>query len=59
MQAVSDCVATTAEIKSYDKTYASPFEAEARASDRKKWKNHRGGKRDDITAIVSQVRSLI
>ena len=37
MQAVSDCVATTAEIKSYDKTYASPFEAEARASDRKKW----------------------
>lgn len=52
LQRVSDCISTYAEIKGYDTKYISPFTVESR--------NHKlddvGGKADDITVIVSQVR---
>jgi len=34
---------------SFDKTYDSPFAVNARAANR----NHPGGKKDDITVVVS------
>ena len=42
----------SAEIKGYDPTYNSPFAIEAKAAGRK----FKGGKADDITVIVAQVK---
>ena len=55
LQTASDCISTTAEFKGYDQTYSSPFTAEARMQGLKE----SGGKPDDITVIVSQVRSIV
>ena len=52
IQMVSDCISTQAEIFGYDPKYDSPFAKEARAHK----KNHPGGKSDDITVIVAQVK---
>lgn len=52
LQRVSDCISTSAEIKGYDEKYESPFTIESR----KNGQNDLGGKADDITVIVSQVR---
>eukprot|EP00347_Sterkiella_histriomuscorum_P017594 403348740 len=52
-QEASNCLANTAEKLSYDKTYDSPFSVGARAAGR----SHRiGGKDDDITVIVAQIK---
>lgn len=52
MNAVASCLATSAEKLSYDKGYDSPFAINAREAKRK----HPGGKKDDITVVVSQVK---
>lgn len=44
----------TAELKSYDPDYESPFTMEAREQT---GQHYPGGKPDDITVIVSQVRA--
>lgn len=52
-QGAANCLASIAEKLSYDKTYDSPFAVNARAAGR----SHRiGGKDDDITVIVAQVK---
>ena len=48
---VANCLATKAEKLSFDKKYKSPFEVNAKAVGRK----HPGGKKDDITVIVSEI----
>ena len=48
---VANCIAAKAEKMSFDKNYDSPFAKNARAVGRK----HRGGKKDDITVVVSEV----
>ena len=48
---VATCLATKAEKLSFDKKYDSPFAKNARAVGRK----HPGGKKDDITVMVSEV----
>jgi len=52
MDDIAMCLATKAEKLSYDKSYDSPFAINARAAN----KNHPGGKKDDITVVVSQVK---
>jgi len=52
MHAVASCLATSAEKLSYDKDYDSPFAINAREANRK----HPGGKKDDITVVVSQIK---
>eukprot|EP00355_Strombidium_rassoulzadegani_P005052 CAMPEP_0168618786 /NCGR_PEP_ID=MMETSP0449_2-20121227/6255_1 /TAXON_ID=1082188 /ORGANISM="Strombidium rassoulzadegani, Strain ras09" /LENGTH=270 /DNA_ID=CAMNT_0008659679 /DNA_START=35 /DNA_END=847 /DNA_ORIENTATION=+ len=52
LQGTSNCLSTLAEIKGYDPKYESPFAIEAKAHGRK----FRGGKSDDITVIVAQVK---
>ena len=52
LQRTADCLSFSAEVKGYDPNYDSPFSKEARAHGRK----HKGGKPDDITVIVSQVK---
>mmetsp|Transcript_14877 Transcript_14877/g.20140 ORF Transcript_14877/g.20140 Transcript_14877/m.20140 type:complete len:86 (-) Transcript_14877:75-332(-) len=49
---VASCLAKKAEKLSFDKTYRSPFEANAEAAGRK----HPGGKKDDITVVVSEIK---
>jgi len=53
LQAVSDCISTYAECVSYDKDYVSPFTIESRQHKKDKV----GGKEDDITVIVSQIKT--
>ena len=53
---VADCVTASAEFKSYDTKYVSPWATEARLM-KANPAYYVGGKEDDITAIVSQVRS--
>jgi len=52
VQDTANCLSTLAEIKSYDPNYDSPFAQEARLHKR----NFRGGKEDDITVIVAQIK---
>lgn len=49
---IATCLANKAHTMSYDKTYDSPFAKNAREAG----KNHPGGKKDDITVVVSIVR---
>jgi len=49
--AASTCIAKTAEMLSFNKSYDSPFAVNAREANR----NHPGGKPDDITVIVAEV----
>lgn len=51
---VANCLATKAEKLSFDKKYKSPFEVNAKAVGRK----HPGGKKDDITVIVSEINIM-
>jgi len=48
---VAECLATKAEKLSYDKNYVSPFQVNAKACGRR----FKGGKKDDITVVVSEV----
>ena len=48
---VAHCLATKAEKKSYDKKFDSPFSKNARECGYK----YPGGKKDDITVVVSEV----
>ena len=61
VQAASNCISTYAEFVSYDEKYLSPFFTEARKDSdpkiRDKYKDRTGGKEDDITIIVSQVKA--
>jgi len=52
LQNASNCLSLNAEIKGYDKDYMSPFSIEAKAHGKK----HKGGKADDITVIVAQIK---
>lgn len=52
---VSKCIAYSAEIRGYDKTYDSPQAKEMRDRPNKK-KDKMGGKPDDITVIVAQIK---
>ena len=52
VQDAATCIAKTAEMRSYDKSYDSPFAVNARAAGRL----HPGGKKDDITVIVARVK---
>lgn len=54
IQHVSDCISTLAEVRGYDSTYESPFTVEGR----KHGKEKVGGKEDDVTVIVSQVKVI-
>lgn len=54
LKSASDCISTLAEAKSYDPTYVSPFTVEGRV--KKEKKDHIGGKDDDITVILSQIK---
>lgn len=47
----SNCIARTAETKSFQRDYDSPFAQNARLAGR----NHPGGKKDDITVVVGEV----
>ena len=52
VQEAATCIARSAELRSYQKDYDSPFAVNARAAGR----NHPGGKKDDITVIVGKVK---
>ena len=52
LQGAANCLATHAEVYSYDRTYMSPFQKNAIAAG-KKPTYHVGGKQDDITVIVA------
>jgi len=51
VQLAATCIARSAELRSYQKDYDSPFAVNARAAGR----SHPGGKKDDITVIVGKV----
>ena len=51
---MTECLARKAESLSFDKTYDSPFAVNARKAGR----NHPGGKKDDITVIVAQIKLI-
>lgn len=52
-QQLANCIADTAEKLSWDKTYDSPFAKGAREAGR----SHKiGGKDDDITVVVAQIK---
>lgn len=51
-QAVADCLSASAEFLGYDPAYNSPFAVEAA----QQGKDYPGGKADDITVIVAQVK---
>ena len=53
IQTVANCITTSAEFMGYDPKYVSPFIVDARLQGVKRYANRRGGKTDDITAIVS------
>lgn len=48
---IANCLAKKAHALSYDKAYDSPFAINARLAGR----NHPGGKKDDITVVVSKI----
>jgi protein phosphatase PTC7 len=48
---IATCLAQRAHALSLDKSYDSPFAKNARAAGR----SHPGGKKDDITVVVSRV----
>jgi serine/threonine protein phosphatase PrpC len=50
--AAADCLAKRAYAVSKDKNYLSPFAKGARES----FRNYNGGKEDDITVIVAQIK---
>ncbi len=50
-QSAATCLAERAQALSLDKSYDSPFAKNARAAGR----SHPGGKKDDITVVVSRV----
>ena len=54
LQDCSGLISTLAEVKSYDKLYESPFTVESRKA--KDAKIELGGKEDDITVIVAQIK---
>jgi serine/threonine protein phosphatase PrpC len=50
----ADCISRHAYWKGKDKTFDSPFAKGARQAG---WGNYRGGKHDDITVVVAQIRA--
>ena len=58
IQTVANCITTSAEFMGYDRNYVSPFVNDARLQGVKRYAKRRGGKTDDITTIVSQVRCI-
>ena len=53
-QSLSQSIAKLAFEHSHDKEFASPFQLHSEADP--KAKNYPGGKKDDITVIVSQIK---
>ena len=53
---LSNTLSAAAEVRGYDAKFLSPFAMEARRSDSEKYKDEIGGKADDITVIVAQVK---
>lgn len=51
----ADCIARKAYFMGKDKTFDSPFAQGARQAG---WGNYRGGKHDDITVVVAQIRGV-
>jgi len=56
VQGAADCLAVHAEVYGYDDNYVSPFTKSAVAHG-KKLKRYTGGKSDDITVLVAQVKT--
>ena len=54
-QRAAQCVSSLAEVYSYSKTFESPWTVAAVAEGRKREKEL-GGKKDDITVIVAQIK---
>ena len=59
---ISKCIAYSAEVRSYDKAYLSPLVQQNREQKGKKKRRHKnksnktGGRPDDITVIVAQIK---